>query len=159
MVPYTKRHRSDWPRRGRRLRNGEPARILVADDHNDSRDAIRALLEAFGFEVLTARDGREAVDVARAEAPDLVLMDVMMPGVDGLQAIRLLRQGPGTRNTPIIACTAMADAELRVRSAGADDYVGKPFDTKNLKRKLNEWLQRRVDLQVRPRRAASTSSP
>ena len=142
-MPCNENNSSDWRHRDRRPRSREPARILVADDHTDSRDAICALLEAFGFEVLAARDGREAVDVARAEAPDLVLMDVMMPDVDGLQAIRLLRKGPGTEDMPIIACTAMAGAERRVRRAGADDYVGKPFDTQILKRKLNEWLEGR----------------
>lgn len=139
--PRREMRRSDWPYRIRQTgRSTEPARILVAEDHADSRDAMCALLEAAGFEVLSARDGREAVEIARAEKPDLVLMDVMMPKLDGLQAIRLLRSGRGTRTTPIIAVTAMDGAEPRVRQAGADDCVIKPLDMRTLERKLDEWL-------------------
>src|SRR5262245_15761992 len=100
---------------------GLKTRILLAEDHSDSRDALRALLEAFGFDVLEAVDGRQAVDLALAERPGLILMDVMMPEMDGFEAIRKLRESARTRGTPIIVVTA-TDQEDEAMAAGADAY-------------------------------------
>src|SRR5687767_10988457 len=81
------------------------SRILIAEDHLDSREAMRELLEAFGFDVIEAVNGRQAVDAALSQSPSLILMDVMMPEMDGVEAIRLLRETPQTHEIPIIALT------------------------------------------------------
>src|SRR5512133_12428 len=108
------------------------ATILVAEDHLDSRDALRALLEAFGYTILLAVNGRQAVDVALAASPDLILMDIMMPELDGFEATRELRQHERTAKTPIIAVTAMEGAHQLALLAGANDYVRKPIDIRGL---------------------------
>ena len=122
-----------------------PARILIAEDHLDSRDALRALLEAFGFAVLVATNGKEAVDAAVRTSPDLILMDIMMPVMDGFEATRQLRRLAKTVGTPIIAVTAMEGADELALQAGADDYVRKPIDIRVLVAKLDTLLQRRAD--------------
>ncbi len=114
--------------------------ILIAEDHLDSRDAMRALLEAFGFRVLVAVDGRQAVDVALEHTPDLILMDIMMPELDGFEATRQLRQHATTARIPIIAVTAMEGAQRLALQAGANDYVRKPIDIRGLIAKVHDWL-------------------
>lgn len=118
------------------------ARILVAEDHLDSLDAIQTLLEAFGYNVLTAVNGRQAVDLALEEHPDLILMDIMMPELDGFAATRLLRSREPTRTTPIIAVTAMEGARQLSLQAGADDFVAKPVNIRTLLAKVREWLEK-----------------
>lgn len=118
------------------------ARILVAEDHLDSLDAIQTLLEAFGYSVLTAMNGREAVDLALEEHPDLILMDIMMPELDGFAATRLLRSRESTRTTPIIAVTAMEGARQLSLQAGANDFVAKPVNIRTLLAKVREWLEK-----------------
>ena len=121
---------------------GLKTRILLAEDHSDSRDALRTLLESFGFEVLEAINGRQAVDVALAERPGLILMDVMMPEMDGFEAIRKLRQSARTRTTPIIVVTA-TDQEDEALSAGVNAYVRKPVDIRKLIGLVNNCLTRK----------------
>jgi len=118
-----------------------PARILVAEDHLDSQEALRILLEAVGFEVAVAGDGREAVEVALAFAPDLILMDMMMPGVDGFEATRRLRRIDATRQVPIIALTAMEGALGKALEAGASEFLAKPIDAGRLIAKISGWLR------------------
>ncbi len=120
-----------------------PLRILVAEDHLDSRDALRALLEAFGFTVLVVGNGKDAVEAATRSAPDLILMDVMMPVMDGFEATRQLRRLRQTAATPIIAVTAMEGAQELALAAGADEYVRKPIDVRVLLAKVTEVLRRR----------------
>jgi CheY-like chemotaxis protein len=119
------------------------ARILVAEDHLDSRDALRALLEAFGYDVIEAVNGREAVDMAIAQRPDLILMDIMMPELDGFEATRELRRCRETLATPIIAVTAMEGAQELAFQAGANDFVRKPVDIRALLTKVRSWLRPR----------------
>ncbi len=114
--------------------------ILLAEDHLDSRDAMRALLEAHGYRVIEAANGREAVERALHECPDLVLMDIMMPEMDGFEATRVLRSQDRTRRTPIIAVTAMDGAQRLSMQAGADDFIAKPIDTRGLMAKIRRWL-------------------
>ena len=114
--------------------------ILLAEDHLDSRDAMRALLEAHGYRVIEAANGREAVERALEERPDLVLMDIMMPEMDGFEATRVLRSQDRTRRTPIIAVTAMDGAQRLSMQAGADDFIAKPIDTRGLMAKIRNWL-------------------
>jgi two-component system, cell cycle response regulator DivK len=116
------------------------ATILIAEDHLDSRDAMRALLEAFGYRVLLAANGREAVTLALSQPPDLILMDIMMPELDGFEATRELRQHEATEGIPIIAVTAMEGAHQLAIQAGANDYVRKPIDIRGLMAKVANWL-------------------
>jgi CheY-like chemotaxis protein len=120
---------------------GGTATILVAEDHLDSRDALRALLEAFGYDVVVAVNGRQAVDVALSACPDLILMDIMMPELDGFEATRELRRHERTARTPIIAVTAMEGAHHLAMQAGANDYVRKPIDIRGLVAKVHNWLK------------------
>lgn len=123
------------------MRGTTSATILVAEDHLDSRDALRALLEAFGYEVLEAVNGREAVELALRAQPDLILMDIMMPELDGFEATRELRRHSETVGTPIIAVTAMEGAHQLAILAGANDYVRKPVDIRGLVAKVHNWLE------------------
>jgi len=117
------------------------ATILIAEDHEDSREALRTLLDAFGYRVELARNGREAVEVALSRQPDLVLMDVMMPEVDGFQATQTLRSTHGFRQVPILALTAMEGARERVLEAGCNDYIAKPIDVRSFLVKVETWLR------------------
>ena len=114
--------------------------ILIAEDHMDSREALSALLEAFGFNVVPAINGREAVDLAREAPPDLILMDIMMPELDGFEATRLLRDFPDTRDIPIITLTAMDGARSLALDAGANDFLAKPINSRVLLEKVRDWL-------------------
>jgi CheY-like chemotaxis protein len=132
-MPLSTNHRNRITRPGM-------ATILVAEDHLDSRDAMRALLEAFGYHVLEAVNGRQAVDVAMSEFPDLILMDVMMPELDGFDATRELRRQRSTAMIPIIAVTAMEGAQQLALQAGANDYMRKPIDIRHLVAKVHDLL-------------------
>jgi CheY-like chemotaxis protein len=114
--------------------------VLIAEDHEDSRDALRTLLDALGYRVVVATNGVEAVAVARASQPDLILMDMMMPLVDGFQATRTLRGDEAFRNVPIIAITAMEGAREAVLEAGCSDMVLKPLDIRAFLERLKVWL-------------------
>jgi CheY-like chemotaxis protein len=116
--------------------------VLIAEDNPDSRDALRALLEAYGYEVLEAENGGEAIDKARELRPDLILMDIMMPYKDGLEATRTLRADPEFRQVPILALTAMAGSRELALKAGCDDYLQKPIDIPGLLKRIGEWLAR-----------------
>ena len=119
-------------------------RILVVEDQEDNRMILRDLLHSAGYEVLEAVDGAEGVRLARAEQPDLILMDIQMPGVDGYQATRSIKAEPGLAAIPIIAVTsyALSGDEEKSRAAGCDDYVAKPFSPRALLAKVVEWLDR-----------------
>ncbi len=131
----------------RDVRNDDAVRerptILVAEDHLDSRDALRALLEAFGYRVVLAANGLQAVDAAVRERPDLILMDIMMPELDGFEAMRRLRRDRELADVPIIAVTAMEGAHDLAIEAGADDCVRKPVDIRGLLSKVDSWLEAR----------------
>jgi CheY-like chemotaxis protein len=114
--------------------------VLIAEDHEDSRDALRTLLDAFGYRVVLAGNGREAVQTALATSPDLVLMDMMMPEVDGFEATRTLRASPAFRQVPIIALTAMEGARENVMAAGCDDFMSKPLDVRTFLDRVRTWL-------------------
>ena len=119
---------------------GSRSVILVAEDHLDSRDALKTLLEAVGYEVVVAVNGLQAVTNALDMHPALILMDVMMPEMDGLAATRALRKEAAMRDVPIVALTALEGIRERVLEAGCDDYVMKPIDLPAFLRKLESWL-------------------
>ncbi|HEX8359406.1 MAG TPA: response regulator [Longimicrobium sp.] len=137
--PSGPRH-SSVTRTGEAASTGAGASVLIAEDHEDSRDALCTLLEAFGYQVHLAANGYEAVAEARARRPDLILMDMMMPGMDGLEATRTLRADPDFPRVPIVAVTAMEGARERVLAAGCDDWVSKPIDIRAFLARLPGWL-------------------
>jgi CheY-like chemotaxis protein len=120
---------------------GRKPLILIAEDHMDSREALSALLEAFGFNVVPAVNGREAVALAREASPDIILMDIMMPELDGFEATRQIRGFPETRDIPIITLTAMEGARSLALDAGANDFLPKPINSGSLLEKLRGWLE------------------
>ena len=108
----------------------QPALILIADDNEANREILERLLEARGYDLLMARDGAEALACARTKQPDLILLDVMMPKIDGLEVCRQLKADKNLPFMPIILVTARADSKDVVRGleAGGDEYVTKPID-------------------------------
>lgn len=121
-------------------RTGPAQTVLIAEDHADSRDALKTLLDAFGYVVHEAFNGRDAVEKALTVQPDLVLMDMMMPEMDGFQATRVLRADERFRQVPIIALTAMEGARERVLAAGCNDMVTKPIDVRVFLDRVRTWL-------------------
>ncbi len=119
-------------------------RILVVDDDPDILQFVRMNLELDGFEVELAGGGHEALEKIAAVPPDLMLLDVMMPEIDGLTVLRRLRSDPSTANIPVIVLTARSLAEDRVRglNLGADDYITKPFDLEELLARVRTVLRR-----------------
>jgi len=120
-------------------------RILAVDDEADILTLLSARLRQAGYEVLKARNGQEAVEMAVREDPDLMVMDVMMPEMDGFEATRVLRSRLKTVGIPILLLTAMQgkEGELAGLDAGADDYLNKPFDTDKLLARIRMLLRRR----------------
>ncbi len=116
-------------------------RILVVDDEDRIREIIRGYLESDGFDVAEARDGADALSTAKRWQPDLVVLDVMMPEIDGIEVLRQLRT---TSNIPVILLTARAEEvdTLVGLSVGADDYVTKPFSPRELVARIKTVLRR-----------------
>ena len=121
----------------------EAKRILVVDDEARVREMLEFRLRLFGYEVLTAANGSEALDVAASEKPDLVLLDVMMPELDGFQVCSRLKQNEATKNIPVVMLTAKAEAKdvTRAFNSGAEDYVVKPYDPVVLQQKVVQNLR------------------
>ena len=109
------------------------SRILIVEDNAANLKLATFLLESAGHTVLAARDAEVALTMAHAEQPDLILMDIQLPGMDGLQATALLKQDEATRAIPVIALTALAmkGDEERIRAAGCDGYIAKPLAYKD----------------------------
>lgn len=119
------------------------ARLLLVEDEEMNRDMLSRRLMRRGFEVLLAVDGQEAIDLAQSEMPDLILMDVRLPVVDGLEATRQLKADETTAGIPIIALTAHAMAGDREKAleAGCDDYDTKPIDLPHLLEKIGALIE------------------
>lgn len=107
-------------------------RALVAEDDPGIRRLIAGMLELDGWEVRTAVDGEEAVEMAAEWHPDAVVIDVMMPNKDGITALREIREQPGGEDVGVVVVSAKAAAEDEAREAGSDDFVSKPFDPDDL---------------------------
>jgi two-component system, cell cycle response regulator DivK len=105
------------------------ARVLIVEDNAANMTFAVFLLKSAGHEVLTALDAEAGLAVARAEHPDLILMDIQLPGMDGLEATALLKRDAATRTIPVVALTALAmkGDEERIRAAGCDGYIAKPI--------------------------------
>ncbi|HET6500088.1 MAG TPA: response regulator [Amycolatopsis sp.] len=120
------------------------ARVLIVDDDADIRDLVAVKLSASGYDVVTAEDGVAGLAAARREHPDVLVSDVMMPGMSGIDVCRELRREPETANLPIILLTARAqdgDVESGFAS-GADDYLIKPFNPQELLHRISALLNR-----------------
>ena len=128
------------------------AKILVVDDEPDALELVSFNLKAAGYEVVTADDGNDAVKKARQHAPDLILLDVMLPEVDGLEVCKLLRRDAATAAIPIIMLTAKAAEIDRVLGLelGADDYVTKPFSPRELMLRVKNLMRRRNTSDEKP---------
>ena len=120
------------------------ARILVADDDVDIRELVEFKLSTLGHEITAVSDGQAAIEACQAQRPDLAVLDVMMPGVSGLDAIRAIRADPNLADLPVILLTARAqesDVETGFDS-GADDYITKPFSPRELASRVQALLSR-----------------
>ena len=115
---------------------------MLADDVQANLDLLAALLKRDGYTVFTAGDGATALDLVMAEMPDLVITDVMMPGMDGFELCRRIKTDPATRLTPIILVTSLAERDDRIAgiNAGADDFLTKPFDPHELKARVRSLV-------------------
>jgi two-component system cell cycle response regulator DivK len=117
-------------------------RILVVEDQEDNRRIIRDLLTSIGYELIEATDGEAGVRLAETERPDLILMDIQLPVLDGHEATRRIKQDPKLRHIPIIVVTsyALSGDDAKAMAAGADAYVAKPFSPRQLLSKIREFL-------------------
>ena len=117
-------------------------RILVVEDTEDNRQILRDLLSAAGFEMVEAEDGAAGVAAAEREKPDLILMDIQLPVMDGYEATRRIKANAALKHIPIIAVTsyALSGDEEKARAAGCDGYVTKPFSPRQLLAKVREHL-------------------
>ena len=118
-------------------------KVLLVEDTEDNRFMMRRLLEMAGYQVVEATNGEEAVKVARAESPRLILMDLSLPVIDGLAATRLIRQLPKFRSTPIIAVSAhdTSDFQSDALEAGCNRYITKPIDFNELEQLIAQMLK------------------
>lgn len=119
-------------------------KILIADDEPDILEIIQFNLQAEGYEVVTAKNGDEAIDMAKKNHPDLIILDVMMPGKNGIDTCNILRSQPDFKDTLIIFLSALSDESTEVRGleTGADDYLTKPISPKVLITKVNALFRR-----------------
>lgn len=113
--------------------------ILIVDDNATNRDALELILSGYGYSLQMAEDGSQALEKANAIHPDLILLDVMMPGMDGFEVCRRLRSTPGLAEVPIILLTALDDSASRLEGieSGADDFISKPFDRQELRARVH----------------------
>lgn len=119
--------------------------VLVVEDFEDTRVLLKVILRVYGYNVMEADNGRDAVEIAQREHPDAILMDMSLPIMDGCQATRRIRAHPDLRGVPIIACTAHNQWEWRGKAilAGCDDFMAKPLDADKLNQMLVRLLARR----------------
>src|SRR5215203_3624053 len=116
--------------------------ILVVEDQEDNRQILRDLLDSANFEMIEAENGEEALAAVAKRRPDLILMDIQLPILDGYEVTRRIRAEPAMRSVPIIAVTsyALSGDEAKARQAGCDDYVTKPYSPRQLLAKVKGYL-------------------
>ena len=119
-----------------------PRVVLVVDDHEDNRRILRDLLASAGYEVVEATTGDDGVAMAKARTPDLILMDIQLPGIDGYEATRRIKADDALRRIPLIVVTsyALSGDDAKALAAGADAYVAKPFSPRAMLAKIREYL-------------------
>ena len=117
-------------------------KILVVENHADMREILVRILDLMGFTVITSRNGKEGIEKALVEKPDLIVMDIMMPEISGWEATRILRGNPETKDVPVLAATVLfrpVDLQMCI-SVGCNDYIVKPFTVKQLRRKIERLV-------------------
>ena len=117
-------------------------RILVIEDQEDNRQIVRDLMTASGYELIEATTGEEGLEAAARERPDLILMDIQLPGIDGYEVTRRIKANPQLQKIPIIAVTsyALSGDDKKAFAAGCDGYVTKPYSPRLLLAKIKEYL-------------------
>ena len=117
-------------------------KILVVEDQEDNRQILRDLLGSADYEIVEAENGQEALTAVVAHKPDLILMDIQLPIMDGYEATRRIKADPATKSIPIIVVTsyALSGDEGKAREAGCDAYVTKPYSPRQLLAKIREYL-------------------
>ena len=117
-------------------------RILVVEDQEDNRRIVRDLLTSVGYEIIEAVTGEEGVAMAEVQHPDLILMDIQLPGLDGYEATRRIKANPALHPIPIIAVTsyALSGDDVKAWEAGCDAYISKPYSPRQLLAKIREFL-------------------
>jgi len=138
-----------------------PGRVLVVDDIPSSRMLVRVKLNTAYFEVIEAESGLDALDIVANAAPDLVLLDVMMPGIDGFETCRRLKANPETVHIPVVLLTALDNRSDRKKglAAGADDFVSKPFDDVALLSRVDNLTRMKMMIDELRKAQAETSAP
>jgi two-component system cell cycle response regulator DivK len=118
-------------------------RILVVEDEEDNRQILRDLLTTVDYEIIEAENGEQALAAVAKQRPDLILMDLQLPILDGYEATRRIKADPALKDVPIIAVTsyALSGDEAKARAAGCDDFVPKPFSPRQLLAKIREYLR------------------
>jgi two-component system cell cycle response regulator DivK len=117
-------------------------RILVVEDQEDNRRILRDLLASVGYEMIEAVTGEEGIALAEAQRPDLILMDIQLPGVDGYEATRRIKANDALRHIPIIAVTsyALSGDDTKALEAGCDAYIAKPYSPRELLAKIRQYV-------------------
>ncbi len=117
-------------------------RILVIEDHEENRRLLRDLLTSDGYELIEAVTGEEGLMLAETHVPDLIVMDILLPGLDGYEATRRIKANPVLRHIPVIVVTSygLSGDDLKAMEAGCDAYLSKPFDPVELLAKIREYL-------------------
>jgi CheY-like chemotaxis protein len=117
-------------------------KVLIVEDHPDMRELLSWQVELMGFMPILAKHGKEGLEKAIAEKPELILMDIMMPGMDGWEAVRAMRAAPETKDIPILAATALfRDSDLKTcMEVGCNSYIVKPFTFLELQSKIRELI-------------------
>jgi two-component system alkaline phosphatase synthesis response regulator PhoP len=120
--------------------------ILIADDESDILEIINYNLSAEGYKILTAKNGNEAIDLAKSNKPDMIILDMMMPGKSGLEVCKILRIDPAFENTIILFLTALNDDSTQIKGleTGGDDYLTKPISPKVLLSRVNAHFRRKI---------------
>ena len=115
--------------------------VLVVEDEKDVRDLLQSFLNATGYQVIMASSGEEAIELAKSESPNAIVLDVKMPGINGVETCRRLRAEEQTRYIPIIMATAFGTTEKEAADAGADDLIKKPFELTDLAVRVKSLLR------------------
>ncbi len=125
-------------------------RILVVEDQEDDRQIIRDMLGGTGYAITEAEDGEQALAAVAKERPDLILMEIQLPSMDGYEAMRRIRTDPALLSIPIIAVTSFAPSgeEQKARAAGCDDFVPKPYSPRQLLAKIRQYISGRASQEV-----------
>jgi DNA-binding response OmpR family regulator len=116
-------------------------KIMVVDDEKEIRDLLSIYLVEDGYDVIAAASGEEAIDLARSEEPQVILMDVKMPGIDGVETCKRLKGAERTKSIPVIMVTAYQDRDVEAYLEGADDFVNKPFDRTEITFRVRSMLR------------------